>query len=340
MNILYIIGNGLDIAHHMKTSYQDFFKYYLSIPSSDKDILAMKKDINSHKYETWADLEIGMGLYSSQCTDKHVFVKCLTDIKSNLKTYLQNESEKIGHYKLSSYSTFEEPGRFLDPEPRTRYNSFCEVKSSGEIIDVITFNYTSTLESLFGFRMGHLALSPTTQLRSIQHVHGTLDDMMVMGVNDSSQISNTSFNTDMDVTEDFIKPEFNDACMNNKNSICESLIRYADMIVLYGTSLGQSDNKWWRLIGQRMSQDKYPLLVYLPYDEKKDQSATPNRLRRWTMECVREIQNKFEIQLEETILASRICVAFNKRLFSIIKSDQQSHGKAAKGVIDGKSVGP
>ena len=95
MNILYIIGNGLDIAHHMKTSYQDFFKYYLGQVTVDKDILAMKRDINNHRYETWADLEMGMGAYSSQCANKDVFLKCLADIKSNLKTYLQKESEKI-----------------------------------------------------------------------------------------------------------------------------------------------------------------------------------------------------------------------------------------------------
>ena len=53
MNILYIIGNGLDIAHHMKTSYQDFFTHYLALPTIDRDIVAMKKDIESHKYETW-----------------------------------------------------------------------------------------------------------------------------------------------------------------------------------------------------------------------------------------------------------------------------------------------
>lgn len=77
MNILYIIGNGLDIAHHMKTSYQDFFKYYLAQPSIDGDIRVMKNDIKSHRFETWADLEMGMGVYSSQCINKDVFeVSC------------------------------------------------------------------------------------------------------------------------------------------------------------------------------------------------------------------------------------------------------------------------
>ena len=50
MNILYIIGNGLDISLHMKTSYQDFFKYYLSQLSFDEEIREMKNDIDSHLY--------------------------------------------------------------------------------------------------------------------------------------------------------------------------------------------------------------------------------------------------------------------------------------------------
>ena len=72
-----------------------------------------------------------------------------------------------------------------------------------------------------------------------------------------------------------------------------------------------------------MNQNNYPLLVYLPYDEKKNQAAEPNHLRRWVMQSIREIKKKFEIQLDEKILASRMCVAFNKCLFNIVKTPQQ-----------------
>ena len=325
MKILYIIGNGLDIAHHMKTSYQDFFAYYLALPSIDKDILAMKIDIDSNKYETWADLEMGLGFYSTKCANKEIFLKCLADIKDNLKVYLQKESQKIDQYRIDSTSSFISLGQFLEPEPQARYNSFRSRIAAEISIDVITFNYTMTLETLLGFKKQSIILrpsSPLATLRSIQHVHGTLDNMMVMGVNDSSQIANNAFNTDLDVVEDFIKPEFNDACLNNKNSICESLIMGANVIVLYGTSLGLSDIKWWKLIGKRMGLDDYPLLLYLPYDKKKDQTATPNRLRRWTMDYVRDVKNRFDIQIDENTLASRMCIALNKRLFSISKSDK------------------
>lgn len=319
----------MDIAHHMKTSYQDFFKYYLGQPSDDEDIRKMKEDIKSHRYETWADLEMGMGAYTSQCANKDVFMKCLTDIKSNLKIYLQKESEKIGLYRLSSRSGFDNPGLFMDPEPRSRYDKFRRNNKNNIdiLIDVMTFNYTSTLESLLDYKGVPIKISNTIILNSIQHVHGMLNNMMVMGVNDSTQISNEGFNADMDVVEEFVKPEYNDACMNNKNGICEQLIQGAHVIVLYGTSIGLSDEKWWKLIGRRIQTDNYPLLVYLPYDEKKNQMAEPNHLRRWTMEYVREIRDKFNVQLDEKVLASRICVALNKCLFNIVKTPQQPNAQ-------------
>ena len=324
MRLLYIIGNGLDIAHHMKTSYQDFFDYYLGLTSVDDTIKSMKTDIDSKKYETWADLEIGLGQYASKCANKDIFLKCLGDIKVNLKTYLQKESEKIGFYKLGSYTSFYNPSLYLDPEPRIRYEAYIDdLEHAPTQIDVITLNYTDTLESLFGFKSRVMGISPDATLNSILHVHGTLDNMMVMGVNDSTQINNDSFNTDIDIIEDFVKPEYNDACMNNKNSICETLIVNADVIVIYGSSLGLSDSKWWQLIGRRISQQRtYPLLVYLPFDNKKNQTAEPNHLRRWTLKSVREIQEKFDVKLDEDTLFSRMCVAFNKRLFSVVKSTQ------------------
>lgn len=325
MNILYIIGNGLDIAHHMKTSYQDFFKYYLEQLSFDKDVQAMKEDIKNHQYETWSDLEIGMGVYSSQCASKDVFLKCLTDVKSNLSKYLQKESEKIKLYRLQSYSNFLNIGAFLDPEPRNQFDLFCNrFKKDMITINVMTLNYTSTLEWLLDYQGDLKALTEYAMLASIQHVHGKLDNMMVMGVNDSSQISNEAFSSDEDVVEDFVKPEYNDACMNNKNVICKNLIQNANVIVLYGTSLGLSDVKWWKFIGQRMSQDNYPLLVYLPYDENKNQAAEPNHLRRWVLHSIHEIKERFYIKLDEKVLASRVCVAFNKRLFNIVKAPLQS----------------
>ena len=313
----------MDIAFHLKTSYQDFFDHYLELPETDKDILAMRQEIKAQRNKTWADLEVGLGVYSAQCETKEVFLKCLNDIKKKLEAYLRGEATKIGSYSVSSLTGFISLGKFFDPEPQTRYNAYRSRLDYSLGIDIITFNYTSTLEYIFDFKNSPISFNQHAVLRSINHIHGTLDNMMVMGVNDPSQIKNDRFNTDLDVIEDFVKPEYNDACLNNKNAICESLIENANIIVVYGTSLGPSDDKWWKLIGSRMEETDYPLLVYLPYDEKKNKVSEPNHLRRWTRDYVAEIRQKFGITLDEKYLLSRICVAINNPLFSITPNKRE-----------------
>ncbi len=320
MNILHIIGNGLDIAHHLKTSYQDFFSYYLDLENFDKDIVQMKDDIDKFKYETWADLEIGLGQYSSKCSSKEVFLKCVEDMKSKLKAYLESEIAKIKLYEPESLEGLYQFADLFEPEPRARYQAYINsFNTQTKNVDIITLNYTPTLESITNYDGSpfYLNLSSNVTLNSIYHIHGTLNDMMVMGVNDTTQIANESFNKDRDVDEEFIKPMYNDACMNNKNAYCRRLIERANIIVIYGSSLGESDNKWWQIIGKRLSATSYPMLIYLPYDKNKDLAATPNRLLRWTQSYVSEIKTKFGISISEDILFQRVCVAINKRLIPV-----------------------
>ena len=318
MKILHIIGNGIDIAHHMKTSYQDFFKYYLSLKTTDLDIAAMKVDIEKQKNETWADLEIGLGKYSKKCATKEIFLKCVADIKEQLTDYLKTESDKIKLFGATSLDRFYQFAPLFEPEPRSRYLGYVnKLGSMSREVDIITLNYTSTLEALTGYDSHPIDLTDEATLGTIQHIHGTLLNMMAMGVNDQSQIANEAFRGDLDVEEEFIKPEFNDACMNNKNAICRRLINEANIIVIYGTSVGPSDDKWWKLIGKRMDSLNYPLLIYLPYDEKKNLSAEPNHLRRWTRGYVAEIKRKFDITQSEDILFNRVCIAINQKLIPL-----------------------
>lgn len=323
MNTLFIVGNGLDISVGLKTSYQDFFDYYFSVPSEDATIQAMKQDIHSRRYETWADLEIGLGDYARNCDNKDHFQTCLINIKRELNEYLKIEREKLIHYELLSLKPLLSLESLLDPEPQSRFQQFASKLSSPNGIDFITFNYTPTLEHLLDYNGNNRPLSQISYLSSIVHIHGTLDEMMVMGVNDESQIANELLRNDMDIKEDFIKPEYNDACENNKNVICERLINRADIIVIYGSSVGLSDEKWWKLIGRRMNEKSYPLLVYLPYDAYKNQSLAPNRIRRWTQEYVAVLKQRFGITIPDDVLYHRVCVAVNRTLVPVKKNPQK-----------------
>ncbi len=81
MNVLYIIGNGLDISLGMKTDYQSFYDYYSALETKDADINNLKANIEAGRYQTWADLEAGLGDYTKYLGNEKVFLKCLEHMK-------------------------------------------------------------------------------------------------------------------------------------------------------------------------------------------------------------------------------------------------------------------
>ena len=61
MNVLFLIGNGFDINLGMPTDYQSFYDFYLKQKSDSEAISKMKKYLAQERYESWSDLEWGLG---------------------------------------------------------------------------------------------------------------------------------------------------------------------------------------------------------------------------------------------------------------------------------------
>jgi len=94
MNVLYIIGNGLDISLGMKTDYQSFYDYYSSLETKDTDIINLKASIEEGRYQTWADLEAGLGDYTKNMSSERVFLKCPDHMKISLGSYLKEQYDQ------------------------------------------------------------------------------------------------------------------------------------------------------------------------------------------------------------------------------------------------------
>lgn len=309
MNRLFIIGNGFDIALGLKTSYQDFYDYYAEQPTEDENILLMKQKIRDGRFETWADLEIGLGKFSEYCPDEQVFLSCLFDIRTNLKDYLSTQE---GQFKNASglNDFIRSPWNYLEPVNYQQIENFLEgLPNTGarDTENIVTLNYTDSIETILWKENPHLA-------NSVFHLHGKISNM-VLGVNDESQIANKGFAEKVDFREEFVKPDFNTACMNNKNEAFQEMIYNANLIVLYGTSIGESDKKWWRAIGSRMVEDDDVALIYLPYDKNKDVVNHENYRLRWTRRYYIELFAKLGISAEEMAndeLRKRIFIGINK----------------------------
>ncbi len=314
MVLVYFIGNGFDLSLGLNTGYQDFYKFYLQQSSHDNDIIALKNSIANQPYETWADLEMGLAEYTKNLNSPNIFLKCLEDIRSNLRDFIatqyQNKSYTLDYNKI--YNDLSHPEYYLDPKILTQFqNAASKNLSSRAIIKIVTLNYTRVFEDfLQGINSSDI---------SITHLHGTLDNSMVMGVSNPNQIVNTLFQDNEDIRELFVKPLFNDACLNENNETVNKTIDDADIIIIFGTSLGESDKNWWIRIGERMLQkDSKSTLIYYPFDKNKDVHAQPNHRLRWTKVFMSFLLDRLRIPAERREeVVERICIGINKPIFKV-----------------------
>lgn len=323
MNIVFIVGNGFDLNLGLKTSYSDFYDYYLQQLSPTSVIRKAKEDIAEEKYSTWADLERGLGEYSKKCS-REDFLQLLGNIRYHLSKYLETITEKTPFVLSDLFlNDLMAPEQHLEVELRDQlyaYRSNYLNDGREDVIDIITFNYTFTMEKILNVnqRDSVVAIPRLTSRQRyghIYHVHGILNKEMAMGVNDINQISNESFRTDDDIVELFVKPEFNDACLNGNNKACETVIINADYIVLFGVSFGDTDSKWWKLIGERLTKKRCVVINY-SYDNKKDVVNQPNKKRRWAKATVSFLKEHFDItDIPEEKLPGAIFVGINKPFF-------------------------
>ncbi len=153
MNIVYIIGNGFDLNIGMKTSNKDFYKYYKSIHSESSLVNKLKKDISSN-YETWSDLESGIGNYTEKIESIEDFDELFDNLRDELSNYIKRQEEEFDFTDLYTgdiSKSLAYPENFL---PIADTNSFGALRSkwnnSNWKIDIITLNYSRSLEKILG----------------------------------------------------------------------------------------------------------------------------------------------------------------------------------------------
>lgn len=154
------------------------------------------------------------------------------------------------------------------------------------------------------------------------HVHGKLTkrkndnelsfaEKPVMGVNDPDQILNTHFYKNDNVLSHFIKSRISDSSQYEEG---KARIRDSDVIIIYGMSVGITDQCWWDLILEHMNQKLTCQLVVYVYDTSY-QGASPNKkddIRRdWLQRmCSSTTEKKLEVP------SNRISFVINRNEFS------------------------
>ena len=250
--ITFMIGNGFDLNCGLKTKYSDSYNQYLNIEPSSESISAFKKimkDEITQGIDTWADFEMSIANHAAIMYQKGCLIDGLYDYTDFLGNYL---SEQVGEFRkrvgrgLNLTSVHNMLTSFHSGMP-----SVTEYRLLSKIVEpypanyrVLNFNYTDTIDMLLT-----LAESPHSLLGKVPiiHVHGTIQEGMILGVNDLEQLKISEQLTNREKRA-VIKPFFNQVFDDTKIEQAKLAIQESDVICVYGLSLGDSDKMWRDLI--------------------------------------------------------------------------------------------
>lgn len=333
MNIVFLIGNGFDINLGMKTSYADFYHHYISTYKSvaSEPVSRLMASISQYKdTNLWADLERGLGEYTAHVGTIEELREVYFHLNDALKNYLTVQvpdkkyltANAVAKLKADLFQPFQE----FKPRLRQEIVSFMNPGSSStDNVDIITFNYTDTIEKILAssnfklpFELGVKNVTNGTKrmLKNIYHIHGTLKDTeLIMGVNDKSQIKSEQLAKDPSARLMLVKPETTTNRGDFLDDNCEKVIREADMYCLFGLSLGETDQKWWDLLASRFSTANVRIIYYAHTDKPIVHSQDLWDLERGYRDM---LLDKFaEKSTDREVLATRVYVLVNSKMFKL-----------------------
>ena len=273
MRILYLIGNGFDINAGLDTSARGFVeKFFKHLEQREREatehdrklpdgvgimLRSMRKDIDS-----WGDFEIALGALTEEldAADDPIgaFREAYYEFHDFFSTVIVGENERAKRadidrgtaesFRRGCLNLFSD---VMSTEEREKLRS--AYKKGQWDFDFITFNYTCLLDRLVqaGTQVGlNNPFGNATTLIQPLHVHGQLSDDwgILIGVDNQSQIKGATCRGSESVSRLLVKPFSNNRMGMRRDEDAVSRIRSADMIAVYGMSLGQSDAKWWKEI--------------------------------------------------------------------------------------------
>lgn len=327
MNILYIIGNGFDLAQDLKTKYEDFYPYYLKCESPNEAVKLMKKDIDE-KVGDWSDMELALGAFTKKVNSEETLNELYFDLSDRLSEYLKMESAKYNFSRNTKIiNDFCEPYHYLESLDERIYLDYISygAKDGREIgtINIVTLNYTNTIEQFLSFPSNdtYVYSSGKYRIGNVCHIHGFLDDTILLGVNDEQQIANDLFKTEPAVRDYLIKKEAIASMRTYNELLCENYINNSDIIVLFGVSLGATDMYLWDKIVNRMNGLNMPLLVYFQHSKEVIPNTRRQLLGRKMVAVRKFLYDRMRIP-EKLQSEARILIGYNKDIFKIKRTNK------------------
>lgn len=329
MKILHLIGNGFDRNIGLKTGYEDFYYYYTQEVETDNPIiLKLKSNISNYLKDKsiskvdWSDLEIALGKYTKEISNVDELQEIYIDLNRNLHNYIKMQEESVDNKGIATLMQhLVSPFHKLRAIDQNSLKPFIE-KWSGIswYVNIVTFNYTRTIEIKLTYKgstqhaLNKTPYSHQCFLQSIKHIHGTIDDAILVGVNDKSQILNEFFKIDQTALDLLVKPQSNRVIGSEIDSVCVNKIREANLVCIFGLSLGDSDKYWWEQLGEQLKRNDFRLVYFV----KGEELPIKHLIRRKIEECKKYLLSKTILsQTEKEAAKDKIFIGYNTDLFTL-----------------------
>lgn len=274
-NILYIIGNGFDLHHKLKSQYSDFKAYLQMTDSSLEYLLNM-----SFSKDLWSDFENHLATLnineifsdnddllpdedSDRDGDKYIFPDKLEQIKEDLTTGLKNA---LRDWILDLNYPSNVNNLLLDLDKNASF---------------LSFNYSNTLESLYKVKPEQITYIHN-KARSEKHLFkpDELDylkddsDIIIGHAVKNPRISVPTFNSKGFKTYyayeegfDALKPYFQKSFKNSTQIISDNSFFFDNLsniekIIIIGHSLSNVDMQYFKTISKRAINVKEWKITY------------------------------------------------------------------------------
>ena len=281
--------------------------------------------------ENWSDLEMFLGKmlenFSGDDIDNYLDAK--EELEDLLIEYLHDQQDMIDIEKINNFAKALANCLFgfeLDfPEEFKRRVSSIRSNYYGKINYMfITLNYTNVIDRILELvgNKGWLSknhLNENSEQFSIGralHVHGTLKEGMILGVNDKSQICNKSFHTEL-FLDSMIKTRMNSGTGYNREVQAKRIIDNSKIIYIYGASLGDSDNIWWEYLTDWLSRSTDNILVIYSFRNNSEEiTRSSSKYQREKNKIIDDLlsRNNLMPHDKKDIIRRRIIVTFNNIL--------------------------
>lgn len=156
LSTLYVIGNGFDVAHGIKSRYNDFRNFEKK--KNNGRFVNLMDIFFSNQTDFWCDIETALGQYD----ENSIIDFCNPEEEFDLDHPTRSEAAYADSPDSIFYPLLDElKNEFSNWVDNININGIKKIKKLQDYAKYLTFNYTDTLETIYGI-----------PLQQVCHIHG------------------------------------------------------------------------------------------------------------------------------------------------------------------------